>query len=55
MSNQVKRGLADIFEKIAWVCMGALATCVIYLDVSLWIKILVEVLLLILAIVFMSV
>lgn len=55
MSNHVKRGLADIFEKIAWLCMGSLATCIIYLDILLWVKILVEVVLLILAITFMTV
>lgn len=55
MNNHVKRGLADIFEKIAWICFGALVTCIIYLDIELWIKVLTESILFVLAIIFMSI
>lgn len=53
MSNHVRRGLADIFEKMAWMCFGALVTCIIFLQVEVWIKVLVVMLLFVLAITFM--
>ena len=55
MSNHISRGLADIFEKLSWLCLGGLATCIIYLDIETWIKILIELGLFLLAVAFMVV
>ena len=53
MSNHVRIGLADIFEKLAWLCLGGLATCIIYLHIEVWIKVVIELCLLIFAVSFM--
>lgn len=32
-----KKGIASIFDKLAWACIGALITCIIFLDIDyLW-------------------
>ena len=41
MNNYIRKALAEVFEKIAWICFGALLTCVIILDIEMWVKILV--------------
>lgn len=38
MNNHIRRGIADILEKLAWFCLGALITCIVYLEVDFWIK-----------------
>jgi len=53
MNNHIRRGIADIFEKIAWLCLGALITCIVYLKIKLWVKILVISCLVVAAIIFM--
>ena len=53
MNNYIRRALADVFEKLAWICFGALLTCIIILDVEMWVKILVISCLVCLAIMFL--
>ncbi len=55
MSNHVRRGIADIFEKLAWACFGALVTCIINLKIEFWIKILAISCIVVLAIIFLIV
>ena len=53
MNNYIGKALADVFEKLAWACFGALVTCIVILDVKTWVKILVISGLVCLAIIFM--
>lgn len=55
MKHYNRKAMADIFEKLAWMCFGALITCVIFLDVEIWIKVLVVTCLFCLAALFMSI
>lgn len=39
MDRHIKKGIAEIFDKLAWACMGSLVTCIIYLKMDIALKV----------------
>lgn len=39
MDRHIKKGIAEIFDKLAWACIGALITCIVYLDIDIALKV----------------
>ncbi len=35
MNRHIKKGIAAIFDKLAWACIGALITCIIFLEIDI--------------------
>ncbi|MDE5780607.1 MAG: FHA domain-containing protein [Lachnospiraceae bacterium] len=55
MDRHIKKGIAEIFDKLAWACMGSLVTCIIYLKIDIVIKVMLIAAVLAIGVVYMAV
>ncbi|MCI8431473.1 MAG: FHA domain-containing protein [Lachnospiraceae bacterium] len=55
MNRHIKKGIASIFDKLAWACIGALITCILFLNIDYLWKIFWTVTAVLTAVVYMSI